>query len=168
MAVLITFPTKKQEPPKGLRGPGSKPWGAAISASFHGIPKQSAVALQQEICKEYTASSLAPAAKKSGMGWLGSRLYELRCSPNISHEVVHHPLIFIRRWRMYYLCILFIESTIFERELPNYLDDSDYAELQWYLIEHPEAGAVIPGSGGVRKLRWSWPGGGKRGGVRMI
>jgi hypothetical protein len=62
----------------------------------------------------------------------------------------------------------FIESTIFERELPNYLDDSEYAELQGYLIVHPEAGAVIPGSGGVRKLRWSLPGSGKRGGVRVI
>jgi hypothetical protein len=48
----------------------------------------------------------------------------------------------------------FIESTIFERELPNYLDDSDYAELQWCLIEPPEVGAVIPGTGGVRKLGW--------------
>jgi hypothetical protein len=62
----------------------------------------------------------------------------------------------------------FIESTIFERELPNYLDDSEYAELQWYLIDHPEAGAIVPGSGGVRKLRWSRPGSGKRGGVRII
>jgi hypothetical protein len=62
----------------------------------------------------------------------------------------------------------FIESTIFERELPNYLGDSEYAELQCYLIEHPEAGAVIPGSGGVRKLRWNRPGSGKRGGVRII
>jgi len=32
----------------------------------------------------------------------------------------------------------------------------------------PEAGPVIPGSGGVRKLRWAAPGRGKRGGYRVI
>ena len=37
-----------------------------------------------------------------------------------------------------------------------------------YLIGHPEAGAVIPGSGGVRKLRWAAKGKGKRGGARII
>ena len=37
-----------------------------------------------------------------------------------------------------------------------------------YLIEHPEAGDVIPGSGGVRKLRWAAKGKGKRGGSRII
>lgn len=47
----------------------------------------------------------------------------------------------------------FIETSIFERELPLYLDDNEYAELQLYLMIHPDAGDVIPGSGGVRKLR---------------
>jgi len=37
-----------------------------------------------------------------------------------------------------------------------------------YLIEHPEAGAVIAGAGGVRKLRWAAKGKGKRGGARVI
>ena len=45
----------------------------------------------------------------------------------------------------------FIESSIFSRELANYLDD-EYGDLQQYLINSPEAGDVIPGSGGVRKL----------------
>ncbi len=36
------------------------------------------------------------------------------------------------------------------------------------MIGHPEAGEVIPGSGGVRKLRWRAPGRGKRGGYRVI
>lgn len=62
----------------------------------------------------------------------------------------------------------FIESSIFERELPIYLDDDEYAALQWFLMEHPEAGDVIPGAGGLRKLRWKRPGTGKRGGVRVI
>lgn len=40
--------------------------------------------------------------------------------------------------------------------------------LAGYLIEHPDAGDVIPGSGGVRKLRWAAKGKGKRGGARII
>ena len=40
----------------------------------------------------------------------------------------------------------FIESSIFERVLPAYLDDDEYSELQQYLIQNPEAGDVVPGS----------------------
>lgn len=52
----------------------------------------------------------------------------------------------------------FIESSIFERVLPVYLDDDEYAELQQYLVQSPEAGEIVPGSGGVRKVRWARPG----------
>jgi hypothetical protein len=62
----------------------------------------------------------------------------------------------------------FIESSVFERVRPAYLDDDEYAELQQYMIQAPEAGQLIPGSGGVRKLRWSRSGMGKRGGLRVI
>ena len=62
----------------------------------------------------------------------------------------------------------FIESSIFERVLPAYLNDDEYSELQQYLIQNPEAGEVVPGSGGVRKMRWARPGAGKRGGLRII
>jgi hypothetical protein len=62
----------------------------------------------------------------------------------------------------------FIESTVFERELPFYLDDEEYAALQDFMMDHPEAGDLIQGSGGVRKFRWRRPGSGKRGGVRVI
>jgi hypothetical protein len=37
-----------------------------------------------------------------------------------------------------------------------------------YLIDHPDAGNVIPGAGGARKLRWAAKGKGKRGGARII
>lgn len=62
----------------------------------------------------------------------------------------------------------FIESSIFERIRPSYLDDDDYSELQQFLIQNPQAGELIPGSGGVRKVRWGRTGGGKRGGLRII
>jgi hypothetical protein len=44
----------------------------------------------------------------------------------------------------------FIESSVFARVLPIYLSDDEYAELQEYLMRHPDAGEVVPGSGGVR------------------
>ena len=60
----------------------------------------------------------------------------------------------------------FIESSIFERNLPVYLDDDEYSEFQQFLMQNPEAGELVPGSGGVRKVRWARPGMGKRGAVR--
>jgi hypothetical protein len=62
----------------------------------------------------------------------------------------------------------FIESSIFERALPIYLDDDEYSEFQQFLMQNPEAGELVPGSGGVRKVRWARPGMGKRGGLRVI
>jgi hypothetical protein len=62
----------------------------------------------------------------------------------------------------------FIESSVFERILPVYLDDDEYSELQQFLMQNQEAGELVPGSGGVRKVRWARPGMGKRGGLRII
>ena len=62
----------------------------------------------------------------------------------------------------------FIEAPIFTKIVGRYLSDDDYANLQNYLNNYPTAGNVIRGSGGVRKLRWSSPGRGKRGGMRII
>lgn len=62
----------------------------------------------------------------------------------------------------------FIESSIFERLRPVYLDDDEYSELQQYLMQDSEVGELIPGSGGVRKARWKRAGMGKRGGLRII
>lgn len=50
----------------------------------------------------------------------------------------------------------------------EYLSDDQYAALQQALMRDPEAGPVIPGSGGVRKPRWAAPGRGKRGGYRVV
>ena len=48
---------------------------------------------------------------------------------------------------------VFIESSVFGRFRAVYLDDDEYSELQFFMMRNPEAGAVVPGSGGVRKLR---------------
>ena len=62
----------------------------------------------------------------------------------------------------------FIETKLFSRLLADYLTDDEYASLQAALAGNPEQGALVPGSGGVRKVRWAQPGRGKRGGIRVI
>lgn len=62
----------------------------------------------------------------------------------------------------------FIETPIFTREIRNLIDDEDYRALQLALLLRPEQGALIPRSGGLRKVRWRQKGKGKRGGCRVI
>lgn len=62
----------------------------------------------------------------------------------------------------------FIETSIFTRQVTTLLSDDEYSQLQVALSAHPEAGAIIPQSGGLRKVRWAMSGKGKRGGVRAI
>ena len=62
----------------------------------------------------------------------------------------------------------FVETRLFTGLVSRYLSDDEYADLQRTLIADPEAGDVIRGTGGVRKLRRGIAGRGKRGGIRII
>jgi hypothetical protein len=64
--------------------------------------------------------------------------------------------------------VTFVETTLFTRIVQDYLTDDEYAELQGFLAAYPDAGDLIPGSGGVRKLRWRMKHSGKRGCLRVI
>ena len=61
-----------------------------------------------------------------------------------------------------------VESSLFSRLVFDYLSEEEYEGLKLFLALNPESGDVIPGSGGLRKLRWIRTGTGKRGGVRVI
>ncbi len=64
--------------------------------------------------------------------------------------------------------MVFIETPLFTKLVQGYLSDEAYAELQHALLLRPETGQVIPGSGGLRKIRWAVAQHGKRGGLRII
>ena len=64
--------------------------------------------------------------------------------------------------------MVIIETSIFTRQVQSLLDDDSYRHLQINLILRPDAGDLIPGGGGLRKIRWGARGHGKRGGVRVI
>ncbi len=62
----------------------------------------------------------------------------------------------------------FIETSLFSKLISEYLSDDEYSALQWMLLARSDAGKVVSGSGGLRKLRWAAPGRGKSGGYRVI
>lgn len=64
----------------------------------------------------------------------------------------------------------FIETRSFTRWVTEHLSDREYAAFQLLLMANPDAGSVMPGCGGLRKIRIADPtrGKGKRGGARII
>ena len=64
----------------------------------------------------------------------------------------------------------FVEAPAFSRYREDYLDDEGFRKLQQALAGNPEEGDLVPGAGGIRKLRWkdSRRGKGKRGGLRIV
>lgn len=63
------------------------------------------------------------------------------------------------------MTVEFVEAPAFTRHVAAYFDDGELLALQLFLMERPEAGTVMPGTGGFRKLRWTdeTRGKGKRG-----
>lgn len=68
----------------------------------------------------------------------------------------------------YYRAMVLIETSVFTRQVQATLTADEYRAFQLHLLAHPDAGDVIPGTGGLRKVRWGLAGRGKRGGVRVI
>lgn len=68
----------------------------------------------------------------------------------------------------YSQAMLFIETPIFTEDVESLLSPDSYRALQQALVFRPDAGSVIPGTRGLRKLRWRSDSGGKRGGLRVI
>ncbi len=64
--------------------------------------------------------------------------------------------------------MVFVETSVFTRQITKLLTDEEYRDLQAVLVNRPTRGVLIPGSGGLRKIRWAAWGRGKRGGVRVI
>lgn len=61
-----------------------------------------------------------------------------------------------------------IETPIFKREADAIWSERERGAFCAWLARYPDAGEVIRGSGGCRKIRWTHAGAGKRGGVRVI
>ena len=64
--------------------------------------------------------------------------------------------------------MIFIETAYYTKVIADYLAEEDQRKLQEHLIEHPDDGDIIKGTGGIRKIRWAAKGKGKSGGVRII
>ncbi len=64
--------------------------------------------------------------------------------------------------------MVFIETSVFTREIRDLLPDAEYRMLQTALMFRPDAGDIIRGGGGLRKVRWNLPDSGKRGALRVI
>jgi len=62
----------------------------------------------------------------------------------------------------------FIELPVYSEQIDGLLSAEDHRQLQLNLLEQPDRGDLIRGSGGLRKLRWAGSGKGKRGGIRVI
>lgn len=84
------------------------------------------------------------------------------------HEFLYGLLRILRQWRIILGKMIFVETHLFTQRVVQAMSDDDYRGLQSHLVDHPDAGVVIPGSGGIRKIRWRGSGRGKRGGSRTL
>ena len=64
--------------------------------------------------------------------------------------------------------MVIVETHVFTARIRSLLADEDYRLLQAELVCRPGLGRIVPGTGGLRKMRWAGRGRGKRGGIRVI
>lgn len=64
--------------------------------------------------------------------------------------------------------LIVVETPTFSKLATHYWSEDERGEFAAWIAANPDTGDVVPGSGGVRKVRWSRSGRGKRGGVRVI
>ena len=64
--------------------------------------------------------------------------------------------------------MVIVETPIFTRRIQELISEDEYRLLQLHVVNKPDAGKIVQGSGGLRKLRWSAGGHGKSGGIRVI
>lgn len=76
------------------------------------------------------------------------------------------PLAYIAKMARRFITVA--ETPIFSRQAREVWDDAELAAFIDFIARNPEEGDVIPETGGVRKIRWTRPGSGKRGGARVI
>jgi hypothetical protein len=67
-----------------------------------------------------------------------------------------------------YIFMLFIETSIFTKQIKSLISDEEYREFQEELLLQPDKGALIKNGGGIRKIRCSQSNKGKSGGIRVI
>ncbi len=70
-------------------------------------------------------------------------------------------------WLTLHLCII-VELPEYKKRVEKLLSEEENKQIINYLAEHPKAGVLMQGTGGIRKLRWAKEGSGKSGGVRVI
>lgn len=99
------------------------------------------------------------------------KYYTLHCAEEKSEGISvvrkkrlddHAPLAYIKNTKV------FVETPVFTQGMRKYLPEDQYREVQILLTVNPEAGDLIPGCKGLRKLRWRAKGRGKRGGIRIL
>ena len=61
-----------------------------------------------------------------------------------------------------------VETLLFQRQWPLYWSEEERGAFAAFIAQNPDAGDVVPQSGGIRKVRWGRSGSGKSGGVRVI
>jgi len=77
-------------------------------------------------------------------------------------------LTYVRQSRIVRSVYTVVETPLFQRLADDYWTEEERSSFVSFIATHPEAGEVVSGSGGVRKVRWGMAGHGKRGGVRVI